>query len=647
MPSLDDVIQSTQLPTLPTVAIRLLELTRDPETEITQIVECVKSDPAISTKLLKSANSSFFGFRSNIRSIERAVPLMGTTVVTSLALSFSLTNESMNSGPLTSHYRDFWQQSIIQAVGCEAMARFSDPTLGPEFLLAGLLTDIGRLAMLKTIPRDYFPVLETCRDQTVELFELETQILGFSHCDVGNEIIKRWKLPEELHEGMRLQHAELEFLLGIEAFESEELTKAILLGTTLGDYMCSSSQGLARQRMLALAYQFYGMSVTQVDELIEQVRDRIEAAGQLFAINMNSIPETQELLYAANQQLVELTMKAQVASTEMAALQQRVEQQQRELETRNQELQQLAQQDSLTGAYNRKFFENAVAREVATCCDLGKTIAFIFVDVDKFKSINDTYGHQFGDTVLKQIARILQSSIRSTEVLARYGGEEFVILVGDTTEKGLEKMAERLRAAIERHEFFFRGERVQVTASFGAAIGLPERDESSIGETLISAADAAMYQSKRNGRNQVHLQNLIPEFEARLLKRANQKRFSRWIVARGVLQVEDVLKAQLQTLFTRESIGLLATEEGVLTSSQVEECNRMAEESGKRFGRVGIEMDLLTEELLAYLLAIQIEPPHLIAASMVKLSMLSQSTVDSLIKDYYHQERDALLRALA
>ena len=133
---------SAQLPTLPTVAMRLLELARDPETEFKDVIGVVKTDPAITAKILKAANSSFFGFKSPVTSIERAVPLLGTTVVTTLALSFSLVDAAMSSGPLAQHYTAYWKHSIVQAVAAEVLAEqyaqglsqrlfFDRPAVGP------------------------------------------------------------------------------------------------------------------------------------------------------------------------------------------------------------------------------------------------------------------------------------------------------------------------------------------------------------------------------------------------------------------------------------------------------------------------------------------------------------------------------------
>ncbi len=198
---------SSQLPTLPTIAMRLLELARDPETEFKDVIGVVKTDPAITAKILKAANSSFFGFKSPVTSIERAVPLLGTTVVTTLALSFSLVDAAMTSGSLAQHYTAYWKHSIVQAVAAEVLAERVAKGLAGDCFLTGLLLDLGRLAMLKTVPNDYLPVLEEWEEQGGSLKEREAARLGIDHVRVGAQLMREWKLPQQLIAAVTLHHA--------------------------------------------------------------------------------------------------------------------------------------------------------------------------------------------------------------------------------------------------------------------------------------------------------------------------------------------------------------------------------------------------------------------------------------------------------
>ena len=186
---------SAQLPTLPSVAVQLLELSNDSSAEIHQVVDVIKADPAISAKILKSTNSSYFGIRAEITTIEKAVSLLGTIVVTSLALSFSLSESTMTAGVLSEHYQRYWLQSIVQGAAAEVIGEAIGQKAGSEFFMTGLLIDLGQLAMLKTIPEEYLEVLEKTQNEKKELFLVEQEILGFNHIEISTKLMQHWKLP--------------------------------------------------------------------------------------------------------------------------------------------------------------------------------------------------------------------------------------------------------------------------------------------------------------------------------------------------------------------------------------------------------------------------------------------------------------------
>lgn len=196
MIDLKRILSSSQLPTLPSMAVRLLEQTKDPETEIRDVIETIKTDPAISAKIVKAANSTYYAIRTEVKAIERAVPLLGMTVSTTLGLSFSLTDDAMTHGPLVVHYQNYWKQSVLQAVAAETFGARLFPAQAPEYFLAGLLQDIGRLALLKAAPRDYLPVLTQAETSATPLQDLEQPHLGIDHVLVGTKLIEQWKLPE-------------------------------------------------------------------------------------------------------------------------------------------------------------------------------------------------------------------------------------------------------------------------------------------------------------------------------------------------------------------------------------------------------------------------------------------------------------------
>jgi diguanylate cyclase (GGDEF)-like protein len=156
----------------------------------------------------------------------------------------------------------------------------------------------------------------------------------------------------------------------------------------------------------------------------------------------------------------------------------------------------IAYHDALTGVFNRHKFLDIFANELERSQRYGHTFAFIILDIDHFKAVNDTYGHQTGDLVLKELARVINDNLRANDTLARWGGEEFVLLIPETDKKGTLHLAEKIRSAIEANIFPAVG---RVTISIG--VTLYSQDDSL--ETMCARADNALYRSKEKGRNRV------------------------------------------------------------------------------------------------------------------------------------------------
>jgi diguanylate cyclase (GGDEF)-like protein len=156
--------------------------------------------------------------------------------------------------------------------------------------------------------------------------------------------------------------------------------------------------------------------------------------------------------------------------------------------------------DGLTGLFNRRYFQQALERELARADRGASSLALLLLDIDHFKVLNDTYGHALGDAVLKKIADVLGETLRKGDVLARYGGEEFVVLLPQSTYQGAQEFAQRVWKAVGTAPIHPGGGALRVTASVGWAL-LPEDVDSA--EALLEASDRALYYAKETGRNKV------------------------------------------------------------------------------------------------------------------------------------------------
>ncbi len=173
----------------------------------------------------------------------------------------------------------------------------------------------------------------------------------------------------------------------------------------------------------------------------------------------------------------------------------------RELELRTRKMRELAMVDGLTKAYNHRYFEHQLEKEWERFERYQHALACVMIDLDNFKSVNDTFGHRGGDIVLRGVADLLRENLRDVDIISRYGGEEFTIIFFEkpNTVGGLRKMMEKIRRKIAAKRFDLGEQKIQITASLGGAL-VPNPKIISP-EQLVHFADRAMYFSKQNGKN--------------------------------------------------------------------------------------------------------------------------------------------------
>jgi diguanylate cyclase (GGDEF)-like protein len=179
---------------------------------------------------------------------------------------------------------------------------------------------------------------------------------------------------------------------------------------------------------------------------------------------------------------------------------------QREIEAKNLLLKELALTDALTTLPNRRAIEDWATRQLSGAARYGFSFWVALADLDHFKTVNDTYGHDAGDNVLKTFSEILKSNSRQSDICGRIGGEEFLLVLTHTTEENATRVIDRVRTELETTQFNFDGNSLKVTASFGLAgfVGTRAPDFN----RLVAQADAALYSAKRQGRNRLELSEI-------------------------------------------------------------------------------------------------------------------------------------------
>lgn len=167
------------------------------------------------------------------------------------------------------------------------------------------------------------------------------------------------------------------------------------------------------------------------------------------------------------------------------------------------ETRQMAITDALTGLYNRRYFEQVLPQEFERACRYEQTFAFLLIDVDNFKSFNDSFGHPMGDRILATIAATIQKALRTVDFAFRYGGEEFAVILPETTPKSARKVAERIRQRVitDTRKMMCNITMEPVTVSVGMACYPRDEDDA---DMLVATADDLLYQAKGGGKNRVY-----------------------------------------------------------------------------------------------------------------------------------------------
>lgn len=498
---LQQVLASDDLPTLPTVASKLVSLTSREETTLAEVAAVVSQDVALCTKILKVANSAFYSFPQQIGSISQAISMLGTNAVQSLVLSFSFM--SMNKIAPGSHFDfdKFIERSLIHASMAKLIMQKLSREDAEEVFVAGLLQNLGELVLACALPERYDRVLEAVAGDPENTCAVEASMLGADHCFIGYEIAKHWNFPTIITLPILQHHDPREYVGDDE--KTGQYIRAIYLSNLLVNVLCSETPELFHARFQEEAEKLLGLSRSDIQSILETAHTEVDEAAANFGLEMENTRPVQEILQEANIRLSVLNLDYEQVNKQLIRAKIDLENLTRELREKNEVLKQMADMDGLTGVYNNRFFQQALDKEMSRAIRQGEPMALVLADIDHFKRFNDDHGHLVGDFVIAEFCRVLTAHIREYDTLARYGGEEFVIVLPQTTREQAIIVAEKLRRAVEKAAFIDKGESYSVTASFGVAALVGTDEVIPANQELIKMADEALYDAKGKGRNRV------------------------------------------------------------------------------------------------------------------------------------------------
>jgi diguanylate cyclase (GGDEF)-like protein len=476
MSSVEKLLQyEVKLPSPPTIAVRILEVVRRDDFSFVELAHVIQTDPALTGRVLRIANSSFYSLSRNVTSIETAVAVMGVNAVKNIALSFILAQAFQGPRGERFDFDRIWRRSITAAVAAQLISK-AIGFKNDETFIASLLQDIG-IATLAVLKKDeYLAVLDEKAVTGLPVTAVERRVFGFDHQEVGAELLRTWGPIRGL----------------CTVLWAADRLSAIYHGTGIARNVKTAKEILIKR---------FGLNENQAGALIDEVAEKATELFAQFSDDKIKILPFSHILQEANAELSRLNMSYDMLLIEYKEAVRRAERLAADLKTTSEKLRHAAYHDSLTGLHNRQFFQEAIEREILRSQRHQHTLSLVMFDIDQFKTINDTYGHHCGDIVIKTIGQMILHGTRRSDTVVRYGGEEFAILLPETGLSNAVKKAESCRAAISSTDIEADGKQIRVTISVGVASCSPS--QKTIADSLIQAADQALYLSKRNGRNRV------------------------------------------------------------------------------------------------------------------------------------------------
>lgn len=622
---------SGELPTASGVVVQVMELTRRRDASPSELVRVVQTDPALTGRLIKLANSAMAEPRRPVVAVSEAIHRLGAGAVRQLSLSLSVLGQNRSGACTGFDYQHYWSESLAMGIAANALCARTRVAAPDEAFSCGLLAAVGTLALATLHPESYGDVLAARGSRAgPELRARERERFGADHVDLCVALLEDWMLPRIFVSAIA-HHEDPSTAPFPDGSREALLARVLHLARQIGEFLCApeASRPLLVQELLSGAARI-GIDSDTLGMLVDEVAfewrswstsldvtdtavptfstiraSRMEepkSAGPAAPATLEALPDTmrvlvvdddQEALAALRQLLAEQGHEVSVASTgpdalrqalatlpqlilcngatadldgvalcralreteegrqiyflllsesdaherlveafeagvddfvsrpvaqrvllarlragqrvvrlqeELARDSQNLRRFAKELALANRQLRQAALTDSLTGLPNRRYGMERLEQEWAASSRSNRHLSLMMIDLDRFKTVNDTHGHDVGDMLLRQVAGLLRKAARAEDVICRLGGEEFLVISPGTALAAAARVGDRLRKAIGDAPMVLSAIHHAITVSVGVA----ERSSAmNRYDELLKAADQALYQAKRRGGNQV------------------------------------------------------------------------------------------------------------------------------------------------
>ena len=481
----------TNLPSPPAVAAQVIELAQEPEVKLSDVAQAIQCDASLAAKVMRVSNSAMYARRRKATNLRQALVVLGLHATVTLALGFSLMPLLQRGKEENEIFAHTWRRTLMSGLCARAMADVTRKANAEEAFLCALLQDVGIMGIDRVKPGFYNDAADFYQDHK-KLIEFERSALSADHAAIGAHLLHIWKLPEYLENAVAVSHS---FHDGKASRVTQFLSQIVAMSGPLADaWLAGDTSPKALRTVATAARRDLKLNDAEFSETMEKIGAMLPDMAHLFETDLIDGNEAQMIVEHAHEILTTRSLQSQQAAENAA-------EKADELQSYADDLEQENQRDALTQVASRKYLESLLEKGFENATRFNWPLAVLFIDLDHFKAVNDTYGHAAGDEVLRNVGRILRDLLRDSDTVGRYGGEEFLIVLPGADEMGVNVVAERILSMLRKASHSVGDARmIRVTASIGGAL-IGENDSYPSLEAFVSRADEALYAAKHGGRD--------------------------------------------------------------------------------------------------------------------------------------------------
>lgn len=457
------------LPTPPRIAMQIIAAAEDPDISLAKVAEVVTSDPVISAKIMRMANSAAYNMRGSCNTLRRALLTLGLDATLVIALSFSLVVSLKRDKTAGLDHDYFWRRSLLSATAASALGKALNRQDCEALFLTALLQDIGMLALDKCQPDLYSQKPELLYDHSA-LAEFEIEQLECSHADVSQWLLNRWQLPAILVEAVGSSHDELTAI-------DDDFSRCVALSGPLADVWLSSDWTQSFRELVAMAVDGLDIDEMQLGALLNNLRDRIPETEAMFEKDLVNHESSLFMLEEARELLMERGVQGIIADAKQAPDGE------------------IVSPVTLLRLQHWAQLHGALTKEFAEASRTDQNAGVIIAGISGLDHIRETHGTEPADRLLRETARAMLSNSGS-RVIGQHSRNEIVLWLGGCNYDGVQLAGRRILKEFLQVQKAFAGEHnIQASLALGIAAMDTEHHYETV-ENLVAAAQAALERAR-------------------------------------------------------------------------------------------------------------------------------------------------------